>query len=37
VGVLRIGAPADLVRFTIESGGKSLKIASVMVKGVEWQ
>jgi N-acetylglucosamine-6-phosphate deacetylase len=37
VGVLRIGAPADLVRFSIESGGTALKIASVMVKGVEWQ
>lgn len=37
LGMLRIGAPADLVRFTIESGGTALKIASVMVKGLEWQ
>ena len=45
LGRLRIGAPADLVRFTIEnggengseSGGTALKIASVMVKGLEWQ
>jgi N-acetylglucosamine-6-phosphate deacetylase len=37
VGRLRIGSPADLVRFTIESGGTALKIASVIVKGQEWQ
>jgi N-acetylglucosamine-6-phosphate deacetylase len=37
LGTLRIGAPADLVRFTIESGGTALKIASVIVKGLEWQ
>jgi N-acetylglucosamine-6-phosphate deacetylase len=37
LGMLRIGAPADLVRFTIEGDGTALKIASVMVKGLEWQ
>lgn len=37
LGVLKLGAPADLVRFTIESGGTALKIASVIVKGQEWQ
>jgi N-acetylglucosamine-6-phosphate deacetylase len=37
LGRLRIGAPADLVRFTIEPGGTVLKIASVIVKGQEWQ
>ena len=37
LGILRIGAPADLVRFTIEHGGTALKISSVMVKGQEWQ
>jgi N-acetylglucosamine-6-phosphate deacetylase len=36
LGVVRIGGPADLVRFTLENGGTALKIASVMVKGVEW-
>jgi N-acetylglucosamine-6-phosphate deacetylase len=33
LGILRIGYPADLVRFTIERGGTALKIASVIVKG----
>jgi N-acetylglucosamine-6-phosphate deacetylase len=37
LGVLRAGSPADLVRFTIERGGTTLKIASVVVKGQEWQ
>ncbi|MGB8536141.1 MAG: amidohydrolase family protein [Acidobacteriaceae bacterium] len=37
LGVLRVGSPADLVRFTIEPGGTTLKIASVIVKGKEWQ
>jgi N-acetylglucosamine-6-phosphate deacetylase len=41
VGMVRLGAPADLVRFTMENedenGGTALKIASVMVKGLEWQ
>jgi N-acetylglucosamine-6-phosphate deacetylase len=37
LGVLRVGSPADLVRFTIESGGTALNIASVVVKGKEWQ
>ncbi len=35
LGVLRVGAPADLVRFTLEDGGTGLKIATVMVKGRE--
>lgn len=37
LGVLTIGAPADLVRFTLDDGGTSLNILSVMVKGLEWQ
>jgi N-acetylglucosamine-6-phosphate deacetylase len=37
LGVLRAGSPADLVRFTIERGGTAVSIASVMVKGQEWQ
>jgi N-acetylglucosamine-6-phosphate deacetylase len=37
VGVLSVGSPANLVRFTIEGGGTALKIASVIVKGEEWQ
>jgi N-acetylglucosamine-6-phosphate deacetylase len=37
LGVLRAGSPADLVRFTIERGGAALSIASVIVKGQEWQ
>lgn len=36
VGVLRVGGPADLARFTLEGGGTGLKIATVMVKGVEY-
>jgi N-acetylglucosamine-6-phosphate deacetylase len=37
LGMLRVGAPADLVRFTLESGETALKIATVMVKGIEWE
>jgi N-acetylglucosamine-6-phosphate deacetylase len=37
LGVLRAGSPADLVRFTIEPGCATLKIASVIVKGQELQ
>jgi N-acetylglucosamine-6-phosphate deacetylase len=37
LGMLRIGSPADLVRFTVERGGAALKIASVTVKGEEWR
>jgi N-acetylglucosamine-6-phosphate deacetylase len=37
LGMLRVGSPADLVRFTIEREGTALKIASVIVKGQEWQ
>lgn len=37
LGVLRVGSPADLVRFTIEPGGAVLKIASVIVKGQQWR
>ncbi len=37
LGVLRVGSPADLVRFTIEREGAALRIASVIVKGQEWQ
>ena len=37
LGMLRVGSPADLVRFTIEGEGAAVKIASVIVKGQEWQ
>jgi N-acetylglucosamine-6-phosphate deacetylase len=37
VGVLSIGSPANLVRFTIEGNGTALKLASVIVKGEEWK
>jgi N-acetylglucosamine-6-phosphate deacetylase len=37
LGILKVGSPADLVRFTIERGGTTLKIVSVIVKGQEWQ
>jgi N-acetylglucosamine-6-phosphate deacetylase len=37
LGMLRVGSPADLVRFTIEGQGAAVKIASVIVKGQEWQ
>jgi N-acetylglucosamine-6-phosphate deacetylase len=36
LGVLRVGGPADLVRFTLLGGGTGLKIATVMVKGLEY-
>ena len=34
IGCLRVGAPADLIRFTIED--EALKIKNVIVKGTEW-
>jgi N-acetylglucosamine-6-phosphate deacetylase len=37
LGILKVGSPADLVRFTIERGGTTLKIVSVIVKGQQWQ
>jgi N-acetylglucosamine-6-phosphate deacetylase len=37
LGKLKVGSPADLVRFTIEGEGTTLKMASVIVKGQEWQ
>lgn len=35
-GILEVGRPADLVSFSIEGGGKSLRIERVLVKGKEW-
>jgi N-acetylglucosamine-6-phosphate deacetylase len=35
-GILKVGMPADLVRFSIEDGGMSLRIERVLVKGKEW-
>jgi len=35
-GVLRPGAPADLIRFTFEPGEETLAIDHVIVKGKEW-
>jgi N-acetylglucosamine-6-phosphate deacetylase len=37
LGVLRVGAPADMVRFTIASEGTELKIERVITRGEEWQ
>jgi cytosine/adenosine deaminase-related metal-dependent hydrolase len=36
LGVLRVGGPADLVRFTLEGGGTGLRIETVMVNGLEY-
>ena len=36
VGVLEVGMPADLVRFSIEDRGSGLRIERVLVKGKEW-
>jgi N-acetylglucosamine-6-phosphate deacetylase len=35
-GIMQIGMPADLVRFSIEGGGSGLRIERVLVKGKEW-
>jgi N-acetylglucosamine-6-phosphate deacetylase len=35
-GLLRVGEPADLVRFALETGTGSLRIESVMVDGALW-
>ena len=37
IGVLRIGMPASLVRFSFGNGPAGLKIERVIVKGEEWQ
>jgi N-acetylglucosamine-6-phosphate deacetylase len=37
VGVMRVGMPADLVRFSIENDGTGLRIESVFARGEEWQ
>jgi len=37
IGVLRIGSPADLIRFTLGEGRTTLQIEKVIVKGEEWQ
>jgi N-acetylglucosamine-6-phosphate deacetylase len=37
VGIMRIGMPADLVRFSVENGGTGLRIERVLTKGKEWQ
>lgn len=36
VGVMRVGAPANLVQFQIDRGGKGLRIDRVIFKGKEW-
>jgi N-acetylglucosamine-6-phosphate deacetylase len=36
IGVLRVGAPADLVRFQVDSGGTALRVGTVLLKGKEW-
>jgi N-acetylglucosamine-6-phosphate deacetylase len=35
VGILEVGRPADLVRFSLEGGGTGLRIEKVLVKGKE--
>ena len=35
-GVLRVGAPADLIRFTLDREQATLQIETMMVKGREW-
>lgn len=35
-GILKVGMPADVVRFSIDDGGKGLRIERVLVKGKEW-
>jgi N-acetylglucosamine-6-phosphate deacetylase len=35
-GIMRVGMPADLVRFSIEGGGSGLRIEGVLVRGEEW-
>ena len=35
-GIMLAGMPADLVRFSIEGGGRGLRIDRVLVKGKEW-
>ncbi len=35
-GILQVGMPADLVRFSIEDGATGLRIERVLVKGKEW-
>ena len=37
LGILRVGAPADLIRFAIEPDSSSLRIETAMVKGREWR
>jgi N-acetylglucosamine-6-phosphate deacetylase len=37
VGTLRVGMPADLLRFSINNGGAELRIEKVLVRGDEWQ
>jgi N-acetylglucosamine-6-phosphate deacetylase len=36
IGVLRAGAPADLIRFALETGANTLRIERVIAKGREW-
>ncbi len=36
LGVVRVGAPADLIRFTLERGEDTLRIDRVIFKGNEW-
>jgi N-acetylglucosamine-6-phosphate deacetylase len=36
IGVLRVGAPADLIRFALETGADTLRIERVIAKGREW-
>lgn len=36
IGVLRVGSPADLIRFTMENGGRTLRIEKVIARGKEW-
>jgi hypothetical protein len=33
---MRVGAPADLVQFRVESGSSGLRIERILVRGREW-
>jgi N-acetylglucosamine-6-phosphate deacetylase len=36
IGILQPGAPADLIRFTVDRNANQLKVEQIWLKGVEW-
>lgn len=36
IGVLRVGAPADMLRFTLKEGADKLSIDTIIARGREW-